>query len=237
MESTHIEKNTDTDRFTLDDISVVMATYNEKEAIGTVIEDIYNVTENKAEIICIDSSTDQTPDIARSYGARVIKQEPQGYGIAVLEGLKTATRDVIITTDCDNTYPMDRIIDFLNLINDGYDVVSGDRLYYGAESMPKFNRIGNHLFALLASFLTGRYIHDTTTGMRAYRKSLIKEIRWTENTGLSAELILRPILRGYSVREEPIEYNERLGETKLNPIKGGLEIGYSILKVCIEERL
>ncbi len=238
MESVQKDKdNIENQRFNLNDISIVMATYNEEEAIKAVLEDIYNVTKNKAEVICIDSSNDNTPDIARNYGAQVIKQKPQGYGIAVKKGLNAATGDVIITTDCDGTYPMHRIPDFLDLINEGYDVVSGDRLRNGAKSMPKFNRIGNYIFALIASLLVGRHIHDTTTGMRAYRKSVIKKIKWTENTGLSAELILRPILRGYPVYEEPIKYNDRLGQTKLNPFKGGIEIAFSIFKVCLEERL
>lgn len=222
--------------YTFDDLSVVMGTYNEEEAIGTVLEDIEHVTDGRAEIIVVDGSDDQTPEIAEDHGATVIRQEPQGYGVAVREALLTASREVIVTTDCDDTYPMDALPRFLELINEGYDVVSGDRLYHGAEAMPLFNRIGNHAFALLASALMGKRIHDTTTGMRAYRRPVIRNIRWTENTGLSAELLIRPMMRDYDVREEPIEYAERLGETKLDPIQGGWEIGRSIIRVYLEER-
>jgi hypothetical protein len=72
--------------------------------------------------------------------------------------------------------------------------------------------------------------------MRAYRKEVIDSIEWTENTGLSAELLIRPLMRGYEIREEPISYAERAGETKLDPIQGGAEIAKSILKVGLEER-
>ena len=115
-------------------------------------------------------------------------------------------------------------------------MVSGDRLYHGAEAMPGFNRLGNRLFALLASVLMGRRVHDVTTGMRSYRRELIEKIEWTENTGLSAELLVRPTMREYEVREVPIAYRERAGETTLDPISGGAAIGKSILKVCLEER-
>ncbi|MFC4358929.1 dolichyl-phosphate hexose transferase [Halobium salinum] len=222
--------------YTFDDLAVVMGTYNEEAAIGTVLDDIERVTDGRAEVVCVDGSSDRTPDIARERGARVVEQEPQGYGVAVKEAVLTPDRPVVVTTDCDDTYPMEALPEFLEFVNDGYDVVSGDRLYHGAEAMPAFNRAGNAAFALLASALCGRRVHDTTTGMRAYRRDLLHRITWTENTGLSAELLIRPLMRGYRVREVPIEYRERAGETKLDPLAGGAAIAKSIVKVCLEER-
>jgi glycosyltransferase involved in cell wall biosynthesis len=226
----------ETEQFTFEDVSVVMGTYNEEEAIGTVLDDIERVTDGQAEVVCVDGSSDRTPEIAREHGARVIEQEPQGYGVAVEEAIRTPDRPIVVTTDCDDTYPMEQLPEFLDLINRGYDVVSGDRLYHGAEAMPAFNRLGNHLFALTASVLMGERVHDTTTGMRAYRREVVESIEWTENTGLSAELLIRPLMRGYDVREHPIEYRERKGETKLDPIEGGLAIAKSIATVCLEEQ-
>ena len=225
-----------TDEFTFDDLSVVMGTYNEEAAIATVLEDIERVTDGKAEVVCVDGSSDRTPEIAREHGARVIEQEPQGYGVAVSAAISAPDRPVVVTTDCDDTYPMEQLPEFLAAINDGADVVSGDRLYHGAEPMPAFNRFGNQAFAAVASVLMGERVHDTTTGMRAYRKEVIESIEWTENTGLSAELLIRPLMRGYEIREAPISYAERAGETKLDPIQGGAEIAKSIVKVCLEER-
>ncbi|WP_434084170.1 dolichyl-phosphate hexose transferase [Halorarius litoreus] len=214
-----------------------MGTYNEAAAIGTVIDDIERVTDGRAEIVCVDGSDDETPDIAREKGARVIEQEPRGYGYAVREAILSASNPVIVTTDCDDTYPMDALPRFLDRINEGYDVVSGDRLYHGADAMPAFNRLGNHAFAALASILMGERVYDTTTGMRAYREEVVRNITWTENTGLSAELLIRPLMREYRVHEEPIRYAERAGETKLDPLAGGYAIAKSIVKVPIQEHL
>ncbi|EMA24482.1 dolichyl-phosphate hexose transferase [Haloarcula argentinensis] len=222
--------------YTFDDLAVVMGTYNEEEAIGTVLDDIATVTDGRAEVVCVDGSSDRTPEIARDHGATVVEQEPQGYGVAVREAVLTPDRPVVVTTDCDDTYPMERLPDFLAEINDGADVVSGDRLYYGAEQMPAMNKLGNELFALLASVLMSKRVHDTTTGMRAYRREILQKIVWTENTGLSAELLMRPLMRGYDVRERPIEYDERKGETKLDPFSGGAAIAKSIVRVALEER-
>ncbi len=230
------ESETEREAFTFEDVSVVMGTYNEEEAIGTVLADIEAVTDGQAEVVCVDGSSDRTPEIAREHGARVIEQEPQGYGVAVEEAILTPDRPIVVTTDCDDTYPMEQLPEFLAAINEGYDVVSGDRLYHGAEAMPAFNRMGNHLFALTASVLMGERVHDTTTGMRAYRREVVQNIEWTENTGLSAELLIRPLMRGYDIQERPIKYGERKGETKLDPLEGGLAIAKSIVTVCLEEQ-
>jgi len=224
------------DEYGFEDLSVVMGTYNEEAAIGTVLSDIDRITYGKAEVVCVDGSSDRTPEIAKEHGARVIEQEPQGYGVAVREAILAPDRPIVVTTDCDDTYPMEQLPEFLELINEGYDVVSGDRLYHGADAMPAFNRLGNRAFAAIASVLAGERVHDTTTGMRAYRRDLLQEIVWTENTGLSAELLLRPLIRGYEIREEPIEYRERKGQTKLDPIEGGYAIAKSIVTVCLEEQ-
>ncbi|RDZ47307.1 glycosyltransferase family 2 protein [Haloferax sp. Atlit-10N] len=223
--------------YTFDDLAVVMGTYNEEQAIGSVLADIDRITDGRAEVVCVDGSDDRTPEIARKMGARVIEQEPQGYGVAVEAAVLAPDRPVVVTTDCDDTYPMEYLPKFLDLINDGYDVVSGDRITKGAETMPRLNRAGNIAFARLASFLMGATVHDTTTGMRAYRRELLHDIEWTENTGLSAELLIRPAMRGYNIAEVPIPYRERAGETKLDPFAGGAAIGKSIVKVCLEERL
>ncbi|TQQ78571.1 glycosyltransferase, partial [Halonotius terrestris] len=69
--------------YTFDNVSVVMGTYNEEAAIGTVLDDIDRVTDGRAEVVCVDGSDDRTPEIARDHGARVIEQEPRGYGYAV----------------------------------------------------------------------------------------------------------------------------------------------------------
>jgi len=222
--------------YTFDDVAVVMGTYNEEEAIGSVLADIDRVADGRAEVVCVDGSDDRTPEIARGMGARVIEQEPQGYGVAVREAVLTPNRPVVVTTDCDDTYPMERLPDFLDLINEGNDVVSGDRISPGPETMPALNRLGNRAFAGLASVLLGRRLHDVTTGMRAYRRDLLHRIEWTENTGLSAELLMRPVARNDRVTEVPIDYDERAGETKLDPFRGGAAIAKSILRIGVEER-
>ena len=212
------------------DVSVVMATRNEEEAIGKVIRDIRTATKDQAEIVIVDGSEDKTPKIAESLGATVIYQKPRGYGIAVKTALLSATKNVILTMDCDDTYPAEKIPEFIRMIDAGYDVVSGSRMILENDSMDTVNKFGNMLFAKLTSLLYGIEITDITTGMRAYRREVVVGIDWTENIGLSAELLFRPAKKGFRIIEIPIPYRKRVGVTKLDPLTGGMKILKSIIK-------
>jgi glycosyltransferase involved in cell wall biosynthesis len=215
------------------DVSVVMGSRNEEKAIAKVIKGIQLAAKGQAEVIVVDGSTDKTPDIAEALGAKVVRQKPQGYGVAMKAALMSASRNIIITVDCDDTYPIEQIPEFVQLIHEGYDVVSGSRIARDTKNMRPLNKVGNRLFADITSFLYGISVSDVTTGMRAYRKEVIHSIDWTENVGLSAELLFRPALRGFKIIEIPIDYRPRIGETKLNPLMGGLGIFKSIIKYWI----
>jgi len=215
---------------TFRDVSVVMATLNEEGAAARAIEDIRRSTKGEAEILVVDGSTDETPQIAERLDVPVIRQRPEGYGVALKAALLAARGDIIVTMDCDDTYPAEAIPEFVALVREGYDVVGGSRLMRGTTAMKGFNRLGNILLARLASMLYGVRVTDVTTGMRAYRREIVHGTPWTENVGLSAELILRPIKKGCRIIEIPIDYRVRRGMSKLRPIRGGLGIFKSILK-------
>ena len=216
-------------------ISVCMGTKNEEKAIKKVIEDFRKVLGKEVEFVITDSSSDRTAEIAESLGAKVMRQPPQGYGIALLSSLLVASGDVIITTDCDDTYPVAVVPEMLEHIKNGSDVVSASRLLEKkrVKAMPFFNEFGNRMFALFTGVLYGFKCTDATTGMRAFKHEVIQNIEWTENTGLSLELMFKPAALGYKIAEVPIEYKERIGQVKLNPIKGGLAMLKSVLNYKI----
>ncbi len=196
-----------------------MISMNEEEAVGRVIEDIHTYAPD-AEIVVVDSSTDRTPEIAEQTGARVIRQyPPQGYGKAMELALRSGKGDVIITLDCDNTYPTSQIPVLAKMIlEDGWDLVDASRLRGKPRAMPWSNYLGNRLFAIAASLLFWRKVTDLHSGMRAYRKSMLDELDFlARGAALPVELLLLPIKLGYRVTTIFINYNYRLGVSKMNP--------------------
>jgi glycosyltransferase involved in cell wall biosynthesis len=200
-------------------ISVVMPTFNEAKALPLVVADIRKYSAGyDTEILIVDSSKDDTPAIAQSLGVKVLSQPPQGHGIALRTAILAASGDYIVTADCDDTYPMDRLPDFIDLLqNQGYDVVSGNRLgtpeVYRA--MPRANRCANWSFAFLVRRLYGIPTHDVTTGMFGFRRAAANAVAWETNRSFPAEIIIRSHLAGLRYLEVPISYKLRVGEVTL----------------------
>ena len=196
-----------------------MISMNEEKAVGQVIADI-RAHAPDAEILLVDSSKDRTPEIAEQAGARVIRQfPPQGYGKAMEIALRSGTGDVIITLDCDNTYPASQIPVLAKMITDeGWDLVDASRLKSKPDAMPWINYMGNWFFAAGASMLFMRRVTDLHSGMRAYRKSMIDALDFqAKGAALPVELLLLPIKLGYKVTTLFIEYFDRTGVSTMNP--------------------
>ncbi|MBI5495177.1 MAG: glycosyltransferase family 2 protein [Deltaproteobacteria bacterium] len=203
------------------DLTVAMITMNEEGAVARVIDDIRAVAP-AAEILIVDSSKDRTPEIAEEKGARVIRQfPPKGYGPAMDLALRSAAGRVVITMDCDGTYPAERIPELAKLVlQDGYDVVDASRLGMKPDAMPWANYLGNLLFALLASVLFGKHITDLHSGMRAYRKSMIDSLRYEpRGAALPVELLLRPLRDGFRLKVVFIDYKDRIGQSTMRPLQ------------------
>jgi len=199
-------------------VCVSMIAKNEEEAVAEVINNIKNYLPG-AEILIVDSSEDRTAEIAKEHGARVIKQyPPKGYGPAMGKALFSPEKDIIITLDCDNTYPAEDLPKLVELINKGYDLVGTSRISKGkATHMPLANYLANKLFNIAASIVFFRRIKDVHSGMRAYRRAVLHNINWHLNaSALPVELILKPIKKKYKVKEIPIDYRPRIGETTLD---------------------
>jgi glycosyltransferase involved in cell wall biosynthesis len=203
-------------------LSVVMASMNEVKSIVHMIEEIRKYAPDGTEILIVDSSTDATPNIAKSMGARVIAQSPQGHGMALKKALNEASGDIVITTDCDLTYPMNKIPEFIELIEGkGYDIVSGCRLTKElSKEMPPANKLANIVFACIVRLLYRINTHDVTTGMFAMRKELA-QTKWEGNFSLPAEIIIRSKLMGKKYLEVPITYKLRAGDSTLPKWRSG----------------
>jgi glycosyltransferase involved in cell wall biosynthesis len=216
-------------------VTVAMIAMNEERAIAAVIAEIRQAVP-EAEILVVDSSTDRTPELARELGARVIRQfPPEGYGPAMHLALKSAVGAVVVTLDCDGTYPASEIPRLTRLIlEEGYDLVDASRIDGRPKAMPWVNYVANAGFALMASVLFGRRITDLHSGMRAYRKSMLDELEFAaRGPALPVELLLRPLKEGYRIRFEHVDYRNRVGFSTMRP----LESAWWTVKRMIRVRL
>jgi glycosyltransferase involved in cell wall biosynthesis len=195
---------------------VSMITLNEERAVTKVVQDIRRVVPD-ATIFLVDSSKDRTAEIARELGCVVVKQfPPKGYGPAMDRAVREAPGDIVVTLDCDDTYPVDMIPTIAAMIEDGYDLVNTTRVQKRPKAMPFANFLANRFFALSARVLHGIRTTDVHSGMRAYRKTMVDQLQWDPNgPALPVDMLLIPFRLGYRLAEVPIAYHDRVGETTL----------------------
>lgn len=199
-------------------VTVSMITMNEERAVAKVVGDIRRVMPS-ATIFVVDSSKDQTAEIAQSLGCVVIKQfPPKGYGPAMDRAVREAPGDIVVTLDCDDTYPVEMIPKLAAMIeDDGYDLVNTTRVHKRPKAMPFANFLANRFFALGARVLHGLRTTDVHSGMRAYRKSMLEQVPWDPNgPALPVDMLLIPYRMGFRVAEVKIDYRERVGDTTLH---------------------
>jgi glycosyltransferase involved in cell wall biosynthesis len=204
-------------------LTVSMITLNEERAVAKVVQDIRRVVPD-AEIFLVDSSSDRTAEIAQQLGCRIFKQfPPKGYGPAMDRAVRDANGDIVVTLDCDDTYPVEVIPQLIALIDEGWDLVNATRLARRPKAMPLANYVANRIFAWTARILLGIRTTDVHSGMRAYRKTMIDRVTWNANgPALPVDMLVVPYRMGFRVTEIPIEYRERIGASTLQRFKSTL---------------
>jgi len=123
--------------------------------------------------------------------------------------------------DADNTYDFEKIPLFIKELKNGYDMVIGNRLAGKIEegAMPWANRyIGTPILSILLKLFFGAEIKDSQSGMRAIKKiSLDKLSLQTTGMEFASEMIIKAIKNNLKIKETPINYYKRKGQSKLKP--------------------
>jgi len=215
-------------------ISIIIPALNEEKSIRNTIKKIPIKRLNKlgydVEIIVVDGkSTDRTCEIALEEGAKVIIEPRRGYGRAYLTGFKYATGDIIVTSDADDTYPLEQIPKFVMILEKkNLDFITTNRFWkYDKGAWSPINYIGNKLLTTIMNFLFLMNLKDSQSGMWVFKRSILKKLNLREcGMSFSTEIKVNAKMAGLKMIEVSIYYRRRLRWTrsKLNWIKDGLEI-------------
>jgi glycosyltransferase involved in cell wall biosynthesis len=224
--------------------SLVIPTLNEEGSIGHVLETFARAADqaNRTllandpvtwETIVVDGrSTDRTVERATARGARVVLEPRPGYGRAYRTGFAAASGELIATSDGDGTYPVERIPEFVRLLQgEALDFLTTDRMaFVDRRAMTTEHRIGNRVlnFTLGLAYhrfvvgLPGGRLRDSQSGMWVFRRSLLERVRLTQDgMAMSEEIKIEALVRRVRMREVPIRYGERWGAPKLSSWRDG----------------
>ena len=226
-------------------VSVIVPAFNEEETIEDVLTRVQEVLESErlpCEVIVVDDgSTDRTKELASRCNAIVLSNTTnRGKGCALRKGFKHASGDIIVTMDADGSHDPKDITRLMMPILGGADIVLGSRFAddQGKASTTRFNVLGNMLINLAIMLMTGKYVSDSQTGFRAFKKEAMQEIE-VESKGyqVETEMTVKTLRNGSVIREVPIKIKERLnGHTHLDPLLDGLRILRTLLWASVTDQ-
>jgi len=209
-------------------VSVVIPCLNEEENIEACVSAALTALRDaglSGEVVVADNaSEDRSAELAIAAGARVVHEPRRGYGSAYLAGFAAARGKYIVMGDADLTYDFNEIPNFVKELDDGAQLVMGDRMdNIQPGAMHWLNRyVGNPILSgtLNLFFKTG--IRDAHCGMRALRRDVLPQLD-LRTTGMefASEMVIRASKEKLDIREFPIQYHPRGGETKLSRVRDG----------------
>lgn len=201
-------------------VAVIVPAFNEREGIGrtlTLIRETLQPMAVSSEIIVVDDgSSDGTGELAAAAGVRVIRHPTNlGYGAALRTAILNTRADAITIIDADCSYPPDAIPRLLARLDEA-DMVVGTRPLL-SNGVPWIRRPGKWLLNRFASYLVGRHIPDLNSGLRVMKRDSVLRFLHLMPTGFSftSTITLAMLSNGCSVVYEPIEYETRVGRSKL----------------------
>ena len=226
-------------------MSVVFPAYNEEKNIDAAISDFLKTGVVDELIVVDNNSTDRTAAIAKQKGAKVVKEEKQGYGFALRAGIKVATGDLVILAEPDGTFEGKDILRLLPY-SKNFDLVLGTRtnkkfIKRGA-NMGFLLRWGNILMAkLLQTLFAIPKITDCGCTLRLIRKRLLKKIIPKFTVGgahFLPEMIILANQNSASIVEIPVNYRPRIGTSKITGnLAKATKVGLAMFFLILEYRL
>ncbi len=216
-------------------IAVVPA-YNEADALSEVLAGLAATTPEIDIVVVDDGSTDSTASVARSHGVTCVRLPFNlGIGGALRAGYRYAYEqgyDRAVQFDGDGQHRADQIAPLLHRVDEGADLVIGNRFGPGDYELGRTRRIAMGALRLGVRMLCGRRFTDTTSGFRAVGGPLLEVFatQYPVEYMDSVETLVNACRAGYHVEEVPVLMDQRQAGV---PSTGRVRLVYHYARLLI----
>ena len=194
-------------------ISIVIPALNESVTIGTFLdwchEGIAKI-DVPVEVIIVDSSTDETPEIALENGARVLRVPKLGLGRAYIDALPFTRGKYLILGDADCTYDFRELMPFYEAFVAGNEYVMGSRFKGSIEAgaMPPLHQyFGTPLTTWILNVMYGTDFSDIHCGMRGITRDAFQRMNMaSQSWEYASEMVLKSVHMGLKRAEVPVRF-------------------------------
>lgn len=195
------------------EISIVIPAMNETITISNFIawcKEGLSKAGVVGEILIVDSSSDETPDLALAGGARVLKTPKRGLGRAYIDSIPFIRGRYVLMGDADCTYDFREISGFAEKFRSDYEFIMGSRFkgYIEPNSMPALHRyFGTPLTTWILNILYSTNFSDIHCGMRGItRDALIKLKLSSQSWEYASEMVLKSVCLELKTTEVPVRF-------------------------------
>ncbi len=194
-------------------VDVVLPCLDEAQALPWVLG---RMPPGYRAIVADNGSTDDSADVARSYGATVVAVPQRGFGAACHAGLQAASAEVVCFLDADaslDPQQLPRVAD--PVVVGEADLVLGRRRPTTRGAWPLHGRLGNALFARELRRRSGVSVHDLGPMRAARRRALLDLGLLDRRSGYALEMVAAAGAAGWRVTEVDVTYSPRTGRSKV----------------------
>lgn len=223
--------------------SVVVPCYNEADAIETTINQILAITAHEADLVELIVVDDGSYDGSSEKLASLSSEEPRlvvlvhnqnkGYGASLKTGIRHAKGALVVITDADGTYPNHRIPALVGMC-EGIDMVIGSRTGENVE-YSKLRAFPKYFMRKWISWIAHEPVPDFNSGLRVMRKSVVEKFFGIlpDAFSFTTTITLAMLTNKFLVRFEPIDYTQRIGDSKISPFWDTLRFIALILRTGV----
>lgn len=212
--------------------SVIIPAKNEAAGLTSLLPELQQVFPQAEIIVVSDGSADETVEVCRRLGVKVISHPySMGNGAAVKTGARAASGEVLIFMDADGQHRPGDLPALLAKFDEGYDMVVGARIrgsHAGAH-----RAIANDVFSRLASWMVSQTVEDLTSGYRVVNASKFRKFLYLLPNGFSypTTITMSFFRAGFTVAYVPIHTPRRVGNSHIRPLRDGLRFLVIIIKI------
>ena len=189
-------------------IEVILPVLDEAPAIPAVLSAIPS---GFVPLVVDNGSRDGSADVARQYGATVVREARRGFGAACFAGLLAARSEVVCFMDCDGSLDPRELPRVAGPVSGGEANLCLGARVAAPGAWPWHGRAANRLLALELRRRHGITLTDLGPMRAARREPLLELGLHDRGSGWPLEMVLAAAARGWRVIEVEVAYRPRMG--------------------------
>jgi glycosyltransferase involved in cell wall biosynthesis len=221
---------------TLGRCTIVIPARNEAVGLGHILPELHSRFPTLEILVVDDGSTDETTEVCRSYGVRVVSHAySMGNGAAVKTGAREARGEILITLDADGQHDPADVPRLVEKYAQGYQMVVGARVTEPRIGAGSHRNLANALYNRFASWMVGHRVADLTSGFRVVDAAKFRKFLYLLPNGFSypTTITMSFFRSGYAVGYVPITAGKREGNSHVRLLRDGVRFLLIIFKIGV----